>query len=124
MSWSGWEDAVPTKDKKKEWTDPKRRGSSNTWKEGSSNDWTKKGTASWEKNVPYSDEWKKKNWDQDRRDMTPDGKNPGRARWVDRKDSWCKNFQAGRCRYPAEMCNRAHTQEEFDAACARFAKKK
>ena len=56
--------------------------------------------------------------------MTPDGKQPGRERWVDRKDTWCKNYQMGRCRYPANMCNRAHTQEEFDEAVKRFAKKK
>lgn len=123
MSWSGWEDPAPAKEKKKEWVDPKRRGSNRT-EGGSSNDWKK--PASWEKYVPFSDEWKKRNWGapEVRRDMTPEGKQPGRERWVDRKDTWCKNFQQGRCRYPAEMCNRAHTQEEYDAAVARFAKKK
>ena len=135
MSWSGWEDPAPTKDKK---NDTKRKSG------GSSNDWNKQQPASWEKFVPYSDEWKKRNWTESeiqadhktdewkkrnwptpvRTDMTPDGKQPGRERWVDRKDTWCKNHQMGRCRYPASMCNRAHTQQEFDEAVKRFAKKK
>ena len=55
-----------------------------------------------------------------RPDVTPQGKEPGRLRWTDRKDSWCKNHFYGTCRYLNGTCNRAHTQEEYDAARKKY----
>ena len=80
--------------------------------------------AGWEDSAPTETlpekKGKGKGKDVIRLDFTPTGKEPGRPRWIDRKDTWCQNHQFGRCRYLNGTCNRAHTQQEYDDAKRKY----
>jgi hypothetical protein len=57
-----------------------------------------------------------------RGDMTPHWKQPGRERWMDKKDELCQNHvRWKRCHY-GKNCNRSHTEEERQSWIAYYKK--